>query len=645
MRTSDQVPYRILQYDYARGECVRKEYVRHLLVQAARMGYNGLALYCEDLTMFDMPSRYRGSLRLTDLLELDREARDLGLVLWPFLASYSHVERTLRNPWYRGLAEHGSTSTLCPDKPGTRRLLRRVYQCVAENFRGPFVHIGFDEAWEAGSLRRHQNSRGAPARIECFLEFMQWAVAAVEKTSRRAMIWGDFIGWYYPSLMSRVPRRTVILDWQYDQLRRWPSARRWREVGFDVMLGPSTGSGWNDNIFPCLQPAFNNLVWAGEWAFQDRFLGYVATSWAQGFQRFEQQLPHAAAGVAAAMGRDPWAAFRKFIPSGWTLRDYEMIDRLARGWSQFLRYRSLPRYAHFVPALHRSLKINPPSLLPMARKIRAARPVVDHAVAARFEMLERFIGRKATVGRNWKAEMERAWTAERRPEDYETNEGNCIRRLEAAIRQPRPVCTRKAPLTPLRFRVSLSDRFFAAGGDRPAEPSRMSLRWHSEGLEIDLECRKQAPLHMQEDSCDLALTYDDAVETVWASADHPADGVWYLVHPSGRLWMEGWGDVQRRDDDRKLISPALWMKASLTGRSKGWGFRLILPWILLGHSTPDLNKEWHFGIRRRDAGVVHSGWGMSSVWLGWPDRDHPSMCRRIGRKRVAVTGGSRRRGG
>lgn len=624
-------PHRILQYDYARGECVRPEYIRRLLRAASQMGYTALSLYCEDLSMFEHPPTHPGTLSLKILRELDREAKDLGVILWPFLASYGHVERTLRHARYRHLAEHGSSGTFCVELPATRRLLQRVYECLAENFRCPFIHIGFDETWEAGNRRRHQNPATAPSRVECYLGSLHWAVACVERTGRRAMFWADFIGYYYPSLIHRLPKNAVLADWIYEPRRHWPTAQRYTQAGYEVMLCPSTGSGWTDSLFPCIQPFHDNLVWAGTQSRELQTLGYVATSWAQGLERFDHHLPHAAAGVAAALGRDPVEAFRRWLPKGWTMKDYQEMDRLAQAWPQHMRLRFIPRSATLMPSALKALSRRCPDLRPMIRKIRRTKPH-DLDIGGRLEFLARFAGQKVSLRNDWLDEQAVAWGTERAPDRFETEIAVPFRKLLGAAEQPIRIEKRRAPLSPLRFSRAHAAAFNVKAGGRPKEPTRMRLRWKKEGLEVCLACLQKRRVVANEDSSDLALTFDDFVEIVWAAADDLERGVWMLIHPSGRWFLEGWGTTQFRTDPRSMIGLPLVMDTGVARARRGWGFTATLPWLLLGHPPPKRGMMWRFGIRRYHVGIGHSGWGMTSVWIGSGERDFPDLCRLIGRR-------------
>lgn len=216
----------------------------------AELKYNQVQLYTEHTFAYSAHQEvWRGASPLTagEILELDRTCRNRGIELVPNQNSFGHMERWLRHPAYRHLADategFPEPTTLNPLDPGSLDLLGGLYDELLPLFSSRWFNIGADEPVDLGHGRSREacRSRGV-GRV--YLDFLLALHRQVAQRGRRLQFWGDVLV-RHPELMREVPRDAVVLDWGYEQDH--PFARECRllaEAGLQYYVCPGT-SAWN----------------------------------------------------------------------------------------------------------------------------------------------------------------------------------------------------------------------------------------------------------------------------------------------------------------------------------------------------------------------------------------------------------------
>ncbi len=315
-------PVRGVMLDISRDRVPTMETLRRLVDLWAELKFNQVQLYMEHT--FAYPSHPRvwadaSPLTPQEVEELDRYCAARAMELVPNQNSFGHMERWLRHPSYRGLAEcpwgftdpwgvfREEPSTLNPLDPGSVELLNGMFGELLPHFSSRRVNVGGDEPWELGQGRSRQAclERG---RGRVYLSFLLRIKGLVEKRGRAMQYCGDIIV-NHPELIRELPRDAVALDWGYEADHPFE-----RECGLFAAAGipfyvcPGTSS-WN-SLAGRWANARENIRRAALEGRRAGAAGMLLTDW--GDNGHWQQLPAAVPGYlyGAAAGWAPEAADR-----------------------------------------------------------------------------------------------------------------------------------------------------------------------------------------------------------------------------------------------------------------------------------------------------------------------------------------------
>lgn len=279
------------------------EWVRTL----AALRINQLQLYTEH--SFAYPGHetvWRDASPLTpdEIRELDRECSTHGIELVPNQNSFGHMERWLRHPAYRPLAEWpdkgGTPSCLAPDEQSLA-FVRSLYDALLPCFSSRTLNIGCDETFELGRGRsREECERRGRGRI--YLDYVLRLIEDVHARGYSVQFWGDILR-LHPELTQELPKeRLIALVWGYEApqdpddlpsnvraaLARYgfvPESLRgfewglrpYAKAGVPFYVCPGTSS-WN-SLVGRLDNARANLLDAAQAGLCHGASGYLITDW------------------------------------------------------------------------------------------------------------------------------------------------------------------------------------------------------------------------------------------------------------------------------------------------------------------------------------------------------------------------------
>jgi hexosaminidase len=251
-------PVRGVMLDISRDRVPTMTTLRRLLDLWAGLKYNQLQLYTEHTFAYaghEEVWREASPLTPEEVEELDRLCRERAVELVPNQNSFGHMERWLRHPRYRGLADatgpfpdpwggwQKEPTTLNPLDPASIELLRGLYDLLLPHFSSLQLNVGADEPIDLGHGRsREACRRQGEGRV--YLDFLLKLHDEVSRRGRRMQCWGDILV-YYPELVPGLPKDLIALDWGYEA--EHPFARECRifaESGLSFYLCPGTSS-WN----------------------------------------------------------------------------------------------------------------------------------------------------------------------------------------------------------------------------------------------------------------------------------------------------------------------------------------------------------------------------------------------------------------
>jgi len=223
-----------------------------------------------------------------EIRELDAAGAALGIELVPNLNTFGHMERWLRHPRYRALAEcpqgwiHPLTGqfkefpgTLKPDDASlafVASLLDDYLPC----FRSRQVNIGGDEPWELGQ----GNSKEAVAthgKHRVYLDHLHKLCALATERGHTPQFWGDIL-LEDLVLAQDAPQNALPVVWGYDAGHPFQTqCGRLQELGRAYLVAPGT-SAWQ-SFTGRLDNALTNQTQAIGAARQLGARGVLVTTW------------------------------------------------------------------------------------------------------------------------------------------------------------------------------------------------------------------------------------------------------------------------------------------------------------------------------------------------------------------------------
>ena len=288
---SPDLPIRGFMLDISRCKIPTQNEFRQLIRALARLRVNQFQLYIEHSFAFpghDDVWRDASPLTPAEIEQLDRECLSLGIELVPNLNTFGHMERWLRHPKYRPMAEcpegwiHPLTqqfkpipSTLKPDDESLK-FIGELLDKYLPHFRSRQVNIGGDEPWELGQgfSKEAVNQKGKHA---VYLNHLKKICQLIESRGRTPQFWGDIL-LEDLNLASEAPVLAMPVIWGYDAGHPFnQQAARLQELGRSYLIAPGT-STWQ-SFTGRLDNALTNQVEAISAAIKHQAQGILITSW------------------------------------------------------------------------------------------------------------------------------------------------------------------------------------------------------------------------------------------------------------------------------------------------------------------------------------------------------------------------------
>ena len=285
------LPVRGFMLDVSRGKVPTMAELHRLVSALAELRANQLQLYVEHTFAFPgHEDAWRDASPLTagQIRTLDDACAEVGIELVPNLNTFGHLERWLRHPRYRPLAEcpegwiHPLTGQFKPI-PGTLKpdaasltfvdaLLADYLPC----FRSRQVNIGGDEPWELGQgfSKQAVAERG---KHRVYLEHLRKLCALATGRGQTPQFWGDIL-LEDLALAQEAPAEAVPVVWGYDAGHPFDAqGGRLRELGRTYLVAPGT-STWQ-SFTGRLDNALTNQREAISAALTHGARGILLTSW------------------------------------------------------------------------------------------------------------------------------------------------------------------------------------------------------------------------------------------------------------------------------------------------------------------------------------------------------------------------------
>ena len=292
LQNKPRFPHRGLMLDISRNRVPTMACLRHLVDALAALHYNQLQLYTEHTFAYQQHTtvwRDASPMTAAEIRELDALCAARGIELVPNQNSFGHMERWLRHPEYKPLAEcpdgfehplagwRDFGSTLFPDATSAR-FVEQLFTELLPNFQSRQLHVGGDEPWELGQ-GRSAGRVAADGKHAVYLDFMRRVFAAATRQGRQAQFWADII-LERPDQVPQLPAGVIPVIWGYEADA--PFAEQCHTVaaaGFAQQFYVAPGAGnWN-SFSGRLDVARRNIRLAAAQGAAHQASGLLLTAW------------------------------------------------------------------------------------------------------------------------------------------------------------------------------------------------------------------------------------------------------------------------------------------------------------------------------------------------------------------------------
>lgn len=232
--------YRGVHDDLSRGPFPTLAFQKHQLEVFAAHKVNLYSPYFEHTLRYSadpLAAPPGSSLTRAEAQELAAFARQLHITVVPEQEAFGHLHHVLQYEKYADMAETPHGHVIAPGQAGSQPLIKSWFTQIAEDFPGPFLHVGADETFELGTGRTKAevDKRGLGPVYADFLTTIHSTLAPL---NRRLLFWGD-VAWNDPSAVERLPKDMIAIPWIY-----------WHEDSYDHNILPFKKAGIETWVAP-----------------------------------------------------------------------------------------------------------------------------------------------------------------------------------------------------------------------------------------------------------------------------------------------------------------------------------------------------------------------------------------------------------
>lgn len=243
--------------DISRDRVPKLETLFSLVDCLAEWKINHLQLYTEHTFAYsghEIVWQHASPMTGEEILVLDAYCRERYIDLVPNQASFGHMDRWLKHPSYRHLAESpdgwefrgtyfSNPFTLNPLHPGSLKLISELYQELLPHFSSQLFNVNADEAFDLG-LGASRQAITEQGKAAVYFEYLDKLNELVQSQGRRMLYWGDFY-WEHPQSISMHPSDAIVLEWGYEAGHDFAAhTSRLAEAENPFYVCPGT-SAWN----------------------------------------------------------------------------------------------------------------------------------------------------------------------------------------------------------------------------------------------------------------------------------------------------------------------------------------------------------------------------------------------------------------
>ncbi len=384
--------------DISRCKVPTMETARALVRSLAALRYNSLQLYMEHTFAFSAHERvWADSSPFTseEIMELDAYCREYFIELVPNLNSFGHLNRWLRHPEYRPLAECDPpylfpvTQTLMQGvlQPSEESLafVDSLYRELLPNFTSRKLNIGCDETVELGKGKSAELCRKKGV-AQVYVDFLTKLTKQAKSHGFSVEFWGDII-LHHPEYIAKLPKGITALAWGYEAAHPFDkNCTGFRKAGVEFLVCPGTSTwltilGRTSNMTACIRNAVAAAV-------KHHARGLLMTDWGDNghHQYYPVSWPGIAMGGGAAWNAEgaetetllPYGISLAFAPGAEGVRLGEFLLELGRVYDDFTtRVDNSTAFGRILP-LYPSMRKSMPSCFLNRMKLAEVKKAFDH---------------------------------------------------------------------------------------------------------------------------------------------------------------------------------------------------------------------------------------------------------------------------
>ena len=317
--------------DISRDKVPTLETLKTIAALLGKLGFDEFQLYTEHAFAYEgHEAAWKNWTPVTsaDVRALDAFCASQGVTLVPNQNSFGHMEKWLRHPEYRHLAETPDGYTVdwhpalknrppcavCPTDEKTYEFLDGLYAQLLPNFsRAKTINVGCDEVWDIFD----KNGRSAAKVREkgvarTYMDHMLRVHDLLAKRGFRMAFWAD-MALYCPELLDEIPKDSLALLWNYGSEYHDPGITAENEGraialtrrGLDFAVCPSTRT--YGTWFGQTDRMKGNVSMMESIARKYGAKGLLITTWGDGGHRvpFLAEVPALVYAAARVRGEDP----------------------------------------------------------------------------------------------------------------------------------------------------------------------------------------------------------------------------------------------------------------------------------------------------------------------------------------------------
>ncbi len=287
-------PVRGVMIDTSRDRVPTMATLYSLINRLASWKVNQIQLYMEHsfaysqhATVWAQASPLTGQ----EILDIDAYCRQRHIQLVPNQNSMGHMERWLKHPAYKHLAEcpegfigdfgdhmgeRRPATSLNPLDPASVQHMAGLYAELLPHFGGEIFNIGGDEPWEMGQCSSKQAVKQF-GRGRVYVDYLLKIKKLVQQHGRTMMFWADVI-MKYPELVDEMGQDVIALEWGYSAEHPYSDhCPAFANSGIPFYVCPGTSS-WN-SLSGRTANAIGNLKDAAVNGLKYGASGYLMTDW------------------------------------------------------------------------------------------------------------------------------------------------------------------------------------------------------------------------------------------------------------------------------------------------------------------------------------------------------------------------------